>query len=116
MKLSLWASFSESNWRGSGQIPERAVREGLITRFGSIDPSEGGQYTHRDNLNLDYLWKLTDNQRLTTHAYATYYELALFNDFTFFLNNPGLLVGDEINQRDRRMLAGSDTQSPSVST
>ena len=110
MKLSLWASFSESNWRGSGQIPERAVREGLITRFGSIDPSEGGQYTHRDNLNLDYLWKLTDNQRLTTHAYATYYELALFNDFTFFLNNPGLLVGDEINQRDRRMLAGFDTQ------
>ena len=110
MKLSLWASFYESNWRGSGQIPERAVREGLITRFGSIDPSEGGQYTHRDNLNLDYLWKLTDNQRLTAHAYATYYELALFNDFTFFLNNPDLLVGDEINQRDRRMLAGFDTQ------
>jgi len=110
MKLSLWASFSQANWRGSGQIPERAVRKGLIDRFGSIDPSEGGQYTTRDNLNVDYLWRLTDNQRVTAHAYATYYELSLVNDFTFFLNHRDPLVGDEINQRDRRMLAGFDTQ------
>ena len=34
--------YLNSNWFGSGQIPERAVREGLIDRFGSIDNSEGG--------------------------------------------------------------------------
>src|SRR5436853_459479 len=110
MKLSLWASFYQANWRGSGQIPARAVREGLIDRFGAIDPSEGGQFTTRDNLNVEYLWKLTDNQRVTAHAYATYYELSLFNDFTFLLNHRDPLVGDEINQRDRRVLAGFDTQ------
>jgi len=110
MKLSLWASFYEANWRGSGQIPARAVREGLIDRFGSIDPSEGGQYTRRDNLNAEYIWRLREDQRLTAHAYVAYYELSLFNDFTFFLNNPDPSIGDEINQRDRRLLAGFDTQ------
>ena len=30
------------NWHGSGQIPARAVEQGLISRFGSIDPDEGG--------------------------------------------------------------------------
>jgi hypothetical protein len=39
-------SFGEmsyaGNWHGSGQIPARAVEEGLISRFGSIDPDEGG--------------------------------------------------------------------------
>ncbi len=35
------ASYS-GNWHGSGQIPARAVEEGVITRYGSIDPTEGG--------------------------------------------------------------------------
>jgi len=30
MALSLWGSHYRAEWRGSGQIPERAVREGLI--------------------------------------------------------------------------------------
>src|SRR5216684_8457038 len=42
MDLSLWASHYQATWHGSGQIPERAVRAGLISRFGSIDPNEGG--------------------------------------------------------------------------
>jgi hypothetical protein len=88
----------------------RTVREGLIDRFGSIDPTEGG-HTQRANLNVDYIWKPSEDQRLTAHAYLTYYELSLFNNFTFFLNDP--INGDEINQRDRRFLAGFDTQSRS---
>jgi outer membrane receptor protein involved in Fe transport len=107
MKLSLWASHYRADWHGSGQIPERAVREGVISRFGSIDPTEGG-VTQRTNLNLDYSWKPTENQRVAAHAYVTYYALSLFNDFTFFLNDP--VLGDEINQRDRRFLAGFETQ------
>jgi hypothetical protein len=38
----------------------------------------------------------------------TYYTLTLFNDFTFFLDNP--VTGDMINQRDNRFLAGFNTQ------
>src|SRR5450432_1621857 len=40
--LALTEMSYAGNWHGSGQIPARAVAEGLITRFGSIDPDEGG--------------------------------------------------------------------------
>ena len=39
----------------------------------------------------------------TVHGYGSYYTLDLFNNFTFFLNDP--VNGDEINQQDRRFLA-----------
>ena len=57
MKLSLWASYYHAEWHGSGEIPTRAVRSGLIDRFGAIDPNEGG-ITQRSNLNLEYRWKI----------------------------------------------------------
>ena len=107
MKLSVWASHYRAEWHGSGLLPSRAIRAGLIDRFGAIDPNEGG-ITQRTNLNVDYTWRVTDAQRLTAHAYVSYYSLSLFNDFTFFLNDPE--HGDMINQRDRRLLAGFDTQ------
>jgi len=107
MDLSLWASHYQATWHGSGQIPERAVRAGLISRFGSIDPNEGGA-TQRTNLNLAWRWRPSEDQLASVHAYATYYALTLFNDFTFFLNDPQ--NGDAIEQRDRRVLAGLDSQ------
>jgi hypothetical protein len=113
MTLAVWASHYRAEWHGAGQIPSRAVRSGLIDRFGSIDPNEGG-VTQRTNLNIDYRWQVADGQRLTAHLYASYYALSLFNDFTFFLNDPE--HGDMINQRDRRMLAGVDTQYEVKST
>jgi len=113
MKLSVWASHYRAEWHGAGQIPSRAVRSGSIDRFGSIDPNEGG-VTQRTNLNIDYRWQVADGQRLTAHVYASYYALSLFNDFTFFLNDPE--HGDMINQRDRRMLAGLDSQYEVKST
>ena len=91
----------------SGEIPARAVRTGLIDRFGSIDPNEGG-ITQRENLNLEYRWKINDTQRLDAQAYLTYYQLSLFNDFSFFLNDP--VNGDMINQRDTRFMGGFNTQ------
>ena len=107
MKLAVWASLYRAEWHGSGQIPERAIRSGLMDRFGAIDPNEGG-VTQRTNLNIDYSWQVTDTHLLAVHVYGSYYALSLFNDFTFFLNDPE--HGDMINQRDRRFVAGADTQ------
>jgi outer membrane receptor protein involved in Fe transport len=105
MDLSVWASFYQADWHGSGEIPARAVRSGLIGRFDAIDPNEGGT-TQRTNVSLDWRWRPTENQTLSAHAYATYYTLTLFNDFTFFLNDQQ--NGDMINQRDTRFMAGFD--------
>jgi len=43
--LTLLGSHFNSRWDASGQVPERAVAEGLISRFGSIDLSEGATRT-----------------------------------------------------------------------
>ena len=100
----MWASYYRADWHGSGEIPARAVRSGLIGRFDAIDANEGGS-TQRANLDLDWRWRpdLPDNQLVALHAYGTYYTLDLFNDFTFFLNDEQ--NGDMINQRDRRYMA-----------
>ena len=101
-----WISYLNSNWDASGQIPERAVRLGLIDRFGAIDDSEGGN-TQRFNANADLRWRLSDAETVRVHGYAQYYQLDLFSDFTFFLNDP--INGDEIEQSDRRRtVAGLD--------
>jgi len=113
LTLSGWASYYYAQWFGSGEIPLRAVEAGLVDRFGAIDPTEGGN-TQRATINVDLTWKPGDNQRLTVNAYASYYDLDLFNNFTLFLNDP--IDGDEINQRDRRALAGLDLQYEHRST
>ena len=103
---AVWASYLNSNWFASGQIPTRAVREGLITRFGSIDDSEGGN-TQRFNGNSDVRWRLSDTDTVKVHGYGQYYQLNLYSDFTFFLDDP--VNGDEIKQVDtNRAVAGLD--------
>ncbi len=41
-QLQFIASTFKSRWDASGQIPQRAVDEGIIDRFGAIDDKEGG--------------------------------------------------------------------------
>jgi len=100
--LDLWVSGFASGWNASGQIPERAVAEGLIDRFGSIDPSEGGT-TQRQNISLTF-----DNNKdgtdFLTQVYFTNYGFKLFSNFTFFLVDS--VHGDEIEQDDQRIMAG----------
>ncbi len=95
--LTMEASAFNATWNGSGQIPERAVAEGLITRFGAIDPSEGGQ-TARTNANIILKTFLGSNTIMKNQVYYSYYKLNLFTDFTFLLNDS--IHGDGINQRD----------------
>ena len=45
-QLTVLASILDSKWNASGQVPERAVESGMISRFGSIDNSEGGNTRH----------------------------------------------------------------------
>jgi hypothetical protein len=40
--LSLAATSYASGWNASGQIPDRAVENGTLDRFGTEDTSEGG--------------------------------------------------------------------------
>ncbi|MBC3541629.1 TonB-dependent receptor [Rufibacter sediminis] len=101
----LTASLSafRSSWDASGQIPERAVAEGRIGRFGAIDNTEGG-YTSRYNANLTLDKTLGNGALLKNQAYAVKYGFELYSNFTFFLNDPE--NGDQIRQKENRMIYG----------
>ena len=92
-----------SGWNGSGQIPSRAIESGQIDRFGSLDPSEGGS-SQRYSTSLNYLSVPNSKDELKANAYLISYRLSLYSDFTFFASDS--VNGDEINQRDDRMVAG----------
>ena len=104
--LSLQLSTFTSRWDASGQIPERAVRSGLISRFGAIDNTEGGQ-TGRTNVLTSYRAVLEGERVLETKLFYSRYDFELYSNFTFFLNNP--LQGDQIRQREQRDLWGFGT-------
>jgi hypothetical protein len=101
--LTLLGSHFTSNWDASGQIPDRAVAEGLISRFGSLDPSEGGS-TNRTNASVVLTTALPHDAVLRQQAYYSRYNFSLFSNFTFFKNDP--VNGDEIDQTDHRNLYG----------
>jgi outer membrane receptor protein involved in Fe transport len=101
--LTLLGSHFTSNWDASGQIPERAVADGRISRYGSIDPSEGGR-TSRTNASVVLTTALPHDAVLRQQAYYSKYDFNLFSNFTFFLNDP--VNGDEIDQTDDRHLFG----------
>ncbi len=106
-KLSLNVSHFTSRWDASGQIPQRAVDNGSISRFGSIDDAEGGN-TQRTNINIENSVYLDNNAVLKTNAYYIKNNFELYSNFTFFLEDP--INGDQIKQKEDRSIYGVNTQ------
>ena len=100
--FSLSALGYRAYWTATNQIPETAVADGLVGRFGSLDPSDGG-VTDRVTANGEY-WRNTDWGRTRANIYTTYYDLNLYSNFTFFLDDPN--NGDQIQQVDKRVYSG----------
>ncbi len=102
-----WLNFSASTlyskWNASGQIPVRAVSEGIIGFYGSLDPNEGG-VTSRTNANAQTLTTLRNGDMIKNQLYYSYYTFDLHTNFSFFLVDT--LNGDEIRQKEARNLFG----------
>ena len=101
-------STYDARWNASGQIPERAVASGLISRFGSIDPSEGGN-TQRYGATVGLRSTSGEASSWSANLYFTRYQLQLFSDFTFFRDDS--VNGDGIEQNDRRWVVGGGGES-----
>ncbi|MGA3113939.1 MAG: TonB-dependent receptor [Syntrophobacteraceae bacterium] len=89
-------------WNATNQIPERAVAEGLIDRFGNLSPTDGG-LTDRYTLSAEY-HQADENSVTKIMGYSYYYNMGLWNDFTFFLDDP--THGDQFEQKDSRWVQG----------
>lgn len=96
-----------SAWDASGQIPTRAVEQGLITRFGAIDDMEGGT-TSRTYFSVLYENGAGTNSTFSLQAYSSWYDFKLFSNFTFFLVDS--INGDMIEQTDSRFISGINSK------
>lgn len=104
--ITVQASSLQSKWNASGQVPDRAVQSGMITRFGSIDNTEGGE-TSRSNLLIKYKSVLDENSFLESNVFYSNYGFELYSNFTFYLNDP--VNGDQIRQKENRNIYGFNT-------
>ncbi|MDY0779438.1 TonB-dependent receptor [Tenacibaculum sp. IB213877] len=102
-KLAFTLSHFTSSWDASGQIPQRAVDNGSIDRFGAIDDTEGG-LTSRSNFLLNYDKQLSSNTLIKNRIYYSKYNFELYSNFTFFLEDP--VNGDQIKQQESRDIFG----------
>jgi outer membrane receptor protein involved in Fe transport len=93
-------------YRGEGRFttdqPQRAVDEGLISRFGTLDPTDGN-FSERESLSTHYAAS-GDKWEFTTDAYAIHDIQVLWNNFTHFLNDP--VNGDQEQQDEERTTFG----------
>ncbi len=92
----------DADWTATDQVPERAIDTGVISRFGSLDGSDGGQ-THRYSLSGEFQRSGTASSTKVV-GYAVDYGLDLFSNFTYFLNDPE--HGDQFEQVDERRIFG----------
>jgi hypothetical protein len=99
--FSVTARSYHGEWNSSDQI---AASFGSTNFFGAINPTDGG---NSQRYSLQAEWHRHDlNSETKITAYAFYYDLDLFSDFTYFLTDTNR--GDQFEQQDRRWVAGLD--------
>jgi outer membrane receptor protein involved in Fe transport len=89
-------------WNSTDQVPERAITEGVIDRFGSLNPTDGG-ISSRESLSFSRV-KRTDTDQAQFSAYVIRYKLDLWSTFTYYLRDP--VDGDQMLQHDDRVVYG----------
>ncbi|EPR68269.1 TonB-dependent receptor [Cyclobacterium qasimii] len=106
-KLGITFSHLSSKWDASGQIPQRAIEMGMISRFGAIDDTEGGN-TSRTNVLVNYEKFIDEQSYIKSTVFYSQYDFELYSNFTFFLEDE--VNGDQIKQEESRNIYGLNTE------
>ena len=127
--VALTAMAYHGEWKSSDQIPQRAIDSGRIPRFGFVDSRAGGD-SQRYSLQLN--WRRTEGAETVPvtpgksdgksavvapapasgdnvwkgSVYGFYYDLDLFSNFTYRLDNPER--GDQFEQAEERWTIGGE--------
>ncbi len=100
---SLTGMGYRATWDSTDQVPQRAIDERIIGRYGALNQTDGGD-TYRYSGSLE--WQRSRRNATTkVIAYGIGYDLNLFSDFTFFLDDP--VNGDQFQQADHRFVTGA---------
>ena len=101
--LAVTAMAYHGRWNSTDQLAVRAITDGLVSRFGAIDPTDGGT-SYRYSGSVE--WQHGTGTTLTkVTAYGIGYDLHLFSNFTYYLDDP--VHGDQIEQADHRFITGA---------
>jgi hypothetical protein len=100
--LSLMAY--RNRWIATDQIPQRAVDDGSLGRFGTLDPTDGGR-SERYSLSGQIARNLADGDWQAS-AYLIHSRLNLFSNFTYFQDDP--VNGDQFEQAEARRVLGGE--------
>ncbi len=101
--LESTTQFYRGDWDASGEIPKRLVDGPGFDRWDAVDASDGGHSTTTRTL-LRLVHELSEHERLEAAGWFAWYDLTLYSNFTFFLDDAA--NGDQIEQRDHRTLYG----------
>jgi hypothetical protein len=103
-RFSLLGMGYRNRWNASDQIPERAVVNRAIDRFGYIDGTDGG---NTQRYSLSGSWNhIGPKASQSVQLFGAYSDLSLFSNFTYFLDNP--VQGDQFDQREKRVMVGAN--------
>ena len=100
--FTLTAMGYHGKWNSTDQVPQHAITEGLIGRFGTLGPTDGGE-TSRYSLSFNRV-RTSETDQVQLSAYVIHYELNLFSTFTYYLVDPEF--GDQMLQHDDRNVYG----------
>jgi outer membrane receptor protein involved in Fe transport len=106
-KRSITAMIYDNEWNSADQIPSRAISEGIIDDFGSLDKTLGGS-TRRMSVSSEYSHDHKTN-KVVWRSYIIGYELDLWSNFTYLLDDP--VGGDQFKQRDKRTIFGGSYEN-----
>jgi outer membrane receptor protein involved in Fe transport len=100
--FSVTAMGYHGRWNSTDQVPERAIAEGIIDRFGTLASTDGGE-SSRYSLSFNRVRRSEDDQ-IQFAAYVIRYKLDLYSTFTYYLVDP--VHGDQLLQQDDRTVYG----------
>ena len=100
--FTLSAMAYSNGWNSTDQVAQRAIDQGIIGRFGSLDPTDGGT-SSRFSLSSNWAHSSAYGQT-KANAYVIRSSMNLYNNFTYFLDDP--VNGDQFSQLDKRTVYG----------
>lgn len=101
--FSITGMAYHGRWTSTDQIARRAISSGAVDRFGSLDPTTGGE-THRYSLSGEWA-KRWEKAQSKANVWWLKSDLDLWSNFQYCLN-AGCPPGDQFKQAERRQAGG----------
>jgi outer membrane receptor protein involved in Fe transport len=99
---SITAMGYDGTWNATNQVAIRAIDEGLISRYGTLSPTDAGN-SYRYSLSVEGQ-QTSENAITRANAYLIKYNMNLYNNFTYDLEDQ--VNGDQFHQYDNRIVSG----------